>query len=390
MSISFWLDEPQKKSITSDVLIIGAGLAGLSAAYWLEKKDPNLKIAVIEKHSLGFGASGRNAGFITCGSSEHFNKLHKNFGFEKAVEIWKFSEANREYLKEEIMQSETSEVDFFATGSCTVAPSENDWVRFQTVYSNMQRAGIDVELINEDYLVSHYGVRNFQGAIQYKHDGIIHPIKLLNKIKSKLKNTTFYFGEEVYKMASQVNSVQIQTQKNHYSTKKVFVCLNGFVSSVLPEFKNHVLPQRGQIIVTEKLAPFVKGPCYLTKHLCYFRQLPSGELLVGGFRNHDIEAENTSHDEATDKIQNALTDFTTSYFKNTENIKIQYRWSGIMGFTKDEQMMIGEHPEKKNIYLMAGCSGHGMGLSFNAARVMVENSYGTQMPSYLDIKRVFN
>lgn len=390
MTISYWLDETQKQAHTYDMLIIGAGIAGLSTAYWLERQHPNAKIAVIEKYSLGFGASGRNAGFVTCGSAEHFNKLHNQFGFEKAIEIWKFSEQNRELLRSEIFGDHPAAVDFFSTGSCTVASSEADWARYQTLLQDMKRAQIDVELIDEKYLVSHYGVRNFQGAIQYKHDGLIHPVKLLNKIKSKLKRTDFYFGEEVFRLTNSSFDVEVQTQKNKFSAGKAFVCLNGFVSQLLPELKNHVKPQRGQIVVTDSLPPFVKGPCYLTKHLCYFRQLPTGELLVGGFRNHDIEAENTALDETTDKIQTALTEFVTSYFKNTENIRIQYRWSGIMGFSKDEQMLIGQHPERKNIHLMAGCSGHGMGLSFNAARVMVENAFGAPTPDHLSLKRIFN
>lgn len=390
MTISYWLDKPQKQTITYDMIVIGAGIAGLSTAYWLERQHPTMKIAVIDKHSLGFGASGRNAGFVTCGSAEHFNKLHKQFGFEKAVNIWRFSEQNRELLKSEIFGDNPSSVDFYSTGSCTVAASEADWARYQNLAQDMLRAKIDVELIDEKYLSSHYGVRHFQGAIQYKEDGIIHPIKLLNKIKAKLQRTDFYFGEEVFRLNSSNFEVEVHTQKNKFSAGKVFVCLNGFVSQLLPELKHHIKPQRGQVIVTESLPAFVKGPCYLTKHLCYFRQLPTGELLVGGFRNHDPEAENTALDEATDKIQQALTDFVTGYFKNTDHVKIQYRWSGVMGFSKDEQMLIGEHPTKKSVYLMAGCSGHGMGLSFNAARVMVENAFNAKLPEHLDIKRISN
>lgn len=390
MTISYWLDESPKQSRTYDMIVIGAGIAGLSTAYWLERKHPTMKIAVIDKHSLGYGASGRNAGFVTCGSAEHFNKLNKQFGFEKAIEIWRFSEQNRELLKSEIFADNPLGVDFYSTGSCTVASSEADWARYQTLYQDMLRAKIDVELIDENYLSTYYGVRNFQGAIQYKQDGIIHPIKLLNKIKSKLCNTDFFFGEEVFRVDSSTFDVEVQTQKNKFSAGKVFVCLNGFIPQLFPEMKNHIKPQRGQIIVTESLPSFIKGPCYLTKHLCYFRQLPTGEVLVGGFRNHDAEAENTSLDEATDKIQNALSDFVKSYFKNTDNVRIQYRWSGIMGFSKDEQMMIGKHPERRSVYLMAGCSGHGMGLSFNAARVMVENAFSAALPSHLDIQRIFN
>ncbi len=389
MTISYWLDETQKKTLNYDVLIVGAGISGLSTAYWLEKKDSSLKIAIIEKHSLGFGASGRNAGFVTCGSAEHFSKLNKKFGLNKAIEIWRFSEQNRELLKSEIFHDDPTSVDFYSTGSCTVAPNESDWARYQILEKEMLDAKIDVELIDENYLTKHYGVQNFRGAIQYKHDGIIHPLKLLQKMKSKLRNTTFFFGEEVFRLNSSSTKIELQTQKNIFSGKKVFVCLNGFISQLLPELKEHIKPQRGQIVLTESLPAFVKGPCYLTKHLCYFRQLPSGELLVGGFRNHDSEAENTSLDEATVKIQTALTEFVSSYFKNSKNIQIQYRWSGIMGFSEDEQMLIGEHPEKPNVFLMAGCSGHGMGLSFNAARVMVENAFGSALPQHLDIKRIF-
>lgn len=388
MTISYWLDESLSQNKNFDIVILGAGIAGLSSAYWLEKKDPNLKIAIIDKHSIGYGASGRNAGFVTCGSAEHFNKLHNQFGFEKATEIWKFFEQNRELLKQEIIQNQTEDVDFFQTGSCTVAPSNQDWDKYQKIFSDMTKAGIDVQMVDEKFLNEKYSVRNFQGAIEYKHDGIIHPVKLLNKIKSKLKNTTFLLSEEVHQVKNDSTGVQIKTQHFTLSAKNVFVCLNAFTHNVFPEFKAALKPQRSQIILTEALAPFVKGPCYLPKHLCYFRQLHTGELLVGGFRNHDLENENTALDEITDKIQNALVDFTRSYFQNTKDVKIKHRWSGIMAFTADEQVLIGAHPTRPNTHVLVGCSGHGMGHGFNSARVLVENFFGQKIPAHLDIKRI--
>ncbi len=378
MTISYWQQHlsqtPQLSNSKSfDVCIIGAGIAGLSTAYWLEKNNPNLKIAIIDQFFLGAGASGRNAGFITCGSAEHFQKLMTSFGIQKAIEIWQFSEKNRELLIQEIMNDDFDSADFKQTGSCTVAATADDWQRYQNLSQTMKAAGIDTELIDEKYLEQHYGVNGFSGAIQYKHDGVVHPIKLLEKIKSKLKSTTFIFGEKIMHVES--NSVcKITTTQTQIQCQKIFSCLNGFTSELLLEYKNLIKPQRGQIILTEPLPLFVKGPCYLTKHLCYFRQLQTGELLVGGFRNFDIETENTATDQITEKIQNALTDFTQNYFKNTKNIRIKNRWSGIMGFTPDGQLILGEHPTHKNIFLMGGCSGHGMGLSFHAAKVLVDSS----------------
>lgn len=391
MSISYWQNSfyaQNSKSLEYDIVIIGAGIAGLSTAYWIEKTQPQLKIALIDKQFIAAGASGKNAGFVTCGSAEHFHKLQQQFGLDKAVEIWKFSETNRQLVGQEIIQNNSSEVDYFQTGSATVCPRPSEWERYLTIEKTMKTAGIDVELVTPDLLQKNYGVKNAVGAIQYLHDGIIHPVKLLNQIQKKLKRTDFYFNEEVFNIAETHNQVQIQTRSHSFQAGKVFAGLNGFVSELFPELKNLVKPQRGQVVVTEKLPPFVKGPCYLTEHLCYFRQLPTGELLVGGFRNQDLEAENTAFDSISEKIQQALTQFTQSYFNNTQTVKINYRWSGVMGFTPDGQMLIGQIPSSKNIYTMAGCSGHGMGLSFHAAKVMVENALSnTPVPSHLNIQR---
>ena len=95
MSTSFWLDRTDKNSKKNfDVIIVGAGISGLSTAYWLEQEDPSLKIAILEKNRLGYGASGRNAGFVTCGSVEHFNRMIGKHGKDQAVDIWRFSETN--------------------------------------------------------------------------------------------------------------------------------------------------------------------------------------------------------------------------------------------------------------------------------------------------------
>ncbi len=394
MTLSYWLDPAANISSDDladgnlfDVIIIGAGIAGLSTAFWLEQKDPQLKIVVIDQGGLGNGASGRNAGFITCGSAEHFYKLTVQFGLKKATEIWKFSELNRELLRTHIFGDDFNSVDFVPTGSCTVAATDSDWSRYQELAQTMLSAGIAVSLIDEKYLQQNYAVRNFAGAIQYAHDGVVHPLKLLKKIKSKLNNTKFIFNSKIISWSDQSGTCTIQLATHNISASKLIFCLNGFTENLLPEIKHLVKPQRGQIILTEPLKKFIHAPCYLTQHLCYFRQLATGELLVGGFRNHDLEAENTNLDQVTDKIQQALEDFTKSYFKELVQVKINYRWSGIMGFTPDNQMIIGKLPEKQNAYTMAGCSGHGMGLSFHAARVLIDSIYDGKIPEHLDIQR---
>ena len=103
MSVSYWNDRSGPTPTQADVVIIGGGIAGLSAAYWIGKEDPSMKIVVVEKFEIGAGATGRNAGFVTCGSVEHFNRLVEKHGREEALQIWQFSEENMRLLKEHII-----------------------------------------------------------------------------------------------------------------------------------------------------------------------------------------------------------------------------------------------------------------------------------------------
>lgn len=387
MSISYWNSVSDKKKIETDFLVIGGGIAGLSAAYWLEKKFPSAKITLIERHKIGSGASGRNAGFVTCGSSEHFAKLAKDFGIEKAVEIWKFSEQNRELLKSEIIKNSADKILFANTGSCTVAASDADYSRYATLAETMTKMGIHVELINETKIAADYAVKGFKGGIEYKHDGEVHPLRLLKELRTQLKNTDIIEDQEIDKIEAG-SQVHCETQHLCIRSEKVLVTVNGYLGLLWPNWEKVVRPQRGQVIVTEPLPKRVKGPCYLTKHLCYFRQMPTGELLIGGFRNLDLDRENTYTDQLSDKIQTALFDFSKNFFDFTSQAKIKNQWSGIMGFTPDGQMVIGEVPQIKNVHLMAGCSGHGMGLSFHAANVLVDSlSDETAVPSHLSVNR---
>lgn len=390
MTQSFWQDFKLNTATTKlqnyDYVIIGGGIAGLSTAYWLLQKEPQLKIGIIEKYNIGYGASGRNAGFVTCGSTEHFIKMKDQFGLDKATEIWKFSEDNRKLLQEHIIQDNADLVDFKITGSCTVAANSERWAYYQEMAKIMRTQNIDVYEVNAKDMDRDYGVTGFEGGIVYAGDGYIHPIKLLGQILNKI-SAHFHEQTEVQDLIRSVKGYTVKTDKGEIAATKVIVTVNAYLPLVNPKFANLIVPGRGQILLTKSLQQFVKGPCYLTKHLCYFRQLPTGELLIGGFRNLDTETEKTHTDTTTDIIQTALLDFVKHHFRLGAQAEIARQWSGIMGYSPDGQMLIGSQVDASDLHYIAGCSGHGMGLSFNAAKTLVDGIYGQPIPKHLDIKR---
>jgi hypothetical protein len=189
MSVSYWMDSLgfEKAQKNYDIVIVGAGIAGLSTYYWLKKEDPTLKIAIIDKNEFGFGASGRNAGFITCGSVEYFNRLVGTHGIEKAIEIWNFSEKNLELLTDEILNTKEiqDECGFERKGSFSLASTNEELKELTDSAKIMLENKIDVEILDQSEVQKRLGVKEFVGGIKYVKDASIHPLKLLKAIIEK-------------------------------------------------------------------------------------------------------------------------------------------------------------------------------------------------------------
>ncbi len=373
MSVSYWQDSyGLGDSLCTDVLIIGAGLAGLSTAYWLSRKDPSLSIVVIDKGEIGAGASGRNAGFITCGSTEHFSRMISAYGEDKAEEIWKFTEENhsliiREFTREQLRRR----CEYRQRGSWTLAATEHEIEVIQQTVSSLQAKGVGVEWFGEEYVSNHLLCEGFYGGAKYYSDGEIHPVKFLRQIASYLKAIPIIENREVFQVGEKGGRLLVLAQGVQVLTESIVLATNAYSSQLFPYFKDKIAPTRGQIIVTEPVEQFLE-PCYCGFVLDYFRQLADGRVLVGGFRNADVEKEVGFSDEINPIIDQKLEKFLRTYFSPLRNVSIDYRWSGVMGFAADGYPMVGSLPEDPRIFFTAGFTAHGLGYTFKMGQVLAD------------------
>lgn len=389
MSTSFWLDRSDKlEKKTFDAVIVGAGISGLSAAFWLKKEDPSLKIAIVERGRVGFGASGRNAGFITCGSVEHFNRLIGKHGLDEAVAIWKFSEKNLHLLEEFIIQGDGAPLQFEKKGCYSLAAHEAEFKELNNVAETMTKLKIPVEIFDAKTVEKSTGAKNFAGGIKYIDDATVHPIRLLERMVSKLDGITIIEGTEVYDVTEgDGGSRVVKTDGGEIECSMVIYALNGYSPQMHPYFADKIYPTRAQILMMEKVPRFMDGPCYANFYLDYFRQLPSGELLIGGFRQLEKATEVGYSDHITDTIQNALHDFVRTHLPQFNDKNVSHRWSGVMGFSKDGQPMVGALPEDGQTFFMGGYTGHGIGLAFHTGKCLVDMMFGRDVPSWLSARR---
>jgi glycine/D-amino acid oxidase-like deaminating enzyme len=389
VSVSYWMDNSSRETITKDIVIIGGGIAGLSAAYWLYKEDPSLDIALVEKYELGEGATGRNAGFITCGSVEHFNRLVEKHGAKEAAEIWKFSEENLRLLKEEIICEEGDDLLFSQKGSFSLASTENEFAELKSSSELMKNYSIDVEELDEKAIQARLCSLGFVGGIKYCDDASIHPLRLLRQIRKKLDGkVSFYENHEVYNIETKSGTKIVRSKKAVFEAPIVLMATNGYSSLLDPFFKDKIFPTRGQILATSPVPQFMEAPCYANFVLDYFRQLPTGEVIIGGFRQLQKDAEIGYSDQTTDIIQNALEDFLQKHIPKVRESKITHRWSGIMGFSIDGQPMVGALPTDSQLFFIGGFTAHGLGLAFHCGKILADSLFERVIPAFISARRL--
>ena len=388
MSTPYWLDRsPQQQKQTYDVVIIGGGISGLSTAYWLHQEDPNLRVALLEKNSLGSGATGRNAGFITCGSVEHFNRMVSKHGEQQALEIWRFAEENMNLLKNHIIEGDGSQVEFAQRGAYSLAAEETEFKELKQVSDIMKKHNIPVEVYGADEVLKNVGAMGFVGGIKYCRDGEVHPWKLAQWIAKKCHADCFEQTEAFQVLDNGDGTRVVKTSKGDFEAPLVVFCLNGYSNLMSDYFKDKIYPTRGQMLMMEPMEMFMDGPCYANFYLDYFRQMPTGELLIGGFRQLEKETEVGYSDHITDSIQEALHDLVRKHLPKLQDKKVTHRWAGIMGFSQDGEPLIGSLPNDSQTFFCGGYTGHGIGLAFHASQKLVDLIFGRSIPDWLSSRR---
>jgi glycine/D-amino acid oxidase-like deaminating enzyme len=116
-------------------------------------------------------------------------------------------------------------------------------------------------------------------------------------------------------------------------------------------------------------------------------QLPTGQIVAGGWRQHASDAEKGYSDETTEVIQSGIAQFLREHFPALGELRITHRWGGVMGFSGDGLPFIGELPGRPRVKYLAGHTGHGLGFAFESARRLVDVAIDGASPGWLGARR---
>lgn len=380
MSVSIWQADDTQPIRDVDVLVIGAGLVGCSAAYFASQAGHD--VVITEMRDIAMGASGRNAGFMISGLDTYYHRAVEEYGAEVAREMWNLSSETIDFWKQIV--AESGDVPMQETGSLLLAETEKEAEELVIAAQALKDAGIDVIFHSSDPLE-----RGYFAAIEQTRDAAVHPVKLTQAI-FKASNSELITNNEVYKIVqSAADVVTVYTQKTIFKARYVILATNAYSPKIDPYFYDKIIPTRAQVFVTEPLDESVIDVCgYSNYGYMYYRMTFDNRFLIGGARDKYMQREHdTTEDRVNVLVQSELEHYMQKYFPDV-NKPISRRWAGIMGFSVDGLPLAGILPNKARVGFAVGFTGHGLALGAGVAKRAVELLLHGEHAGAVDARRL--
>lgn len=368
-----------RRGVRADVAIIGGGYTGLSAAYHFKSADPSLEVAVLEAETTGFGASGRNAGFVMTLFGASAGLMRTLHGKQAVREAHVYMERAIAAL-EDFLYEHSLDCDYERSGFLKVATSAAYVARVQREIELFHSLGIaGFHWLDGDQTRERVDSKAYLGACYEPHCGLINPIKWVDALRrlALQSGVRLYERTRVREVVGQVGRYRITTQGGGSIVANRVVCATNGYTHLLPGLTSKQIPAFAYIIVTAKLSDEQRaaigwngreGIEDARNFMHFYRLTPDGRLLVGGGPGLVPYAGNMDND-ASPAAWKHLEHFIGATFPALRDIDIEYRWGGAFSVTSDSTPLIGTLDGGGTIYAI-GCTGHGVAMTHMNGRII--------------------
>lgn len=346
----------------AEVVVIGGGYVGGATAYWLARRG--VAALLLERRGVSTGATGRNAGFIAPGLGMSFADAMTRYGREGAVQRLAFTRRGRE-LALALIRDLAIDCDLEAPGGLTIAASPEEWQALQASGRALQREGFDFPLLERAELQRHVDAplpARFLGALFNPETLLVNPAKLNNGVVrgALALGARLALGVEANGLEAQDGGVVVHTNRGAVTADYAVLATNAWTPLIATALAGRIVPVRGQIFATEPAPRIFRRAMSTNWGYEYWSQRQDGRIVLGGARWAAADRDEGYYaEELNPTIQDALARFLSESFPALAGVRIERRWSGIMGFSRDGYPCIGRLPGAARLLVAAGFTGHG-------------------------------
>lgn len=348
MAFSYW--ESTEWLEGRDLIIIGGGIVGLSAALQAKSDLPNRKVSVIERDPFGGGGSTKNAGFACFGSTRELQHDRAQLGDDAALSVLTKRINGLHKLRSTLGDDA---MGYRACGSLELFRKQTEYdVPTATELKEINEWASEATGLSSTFsFADAQNLRGIEqsaiaGAVSSKLEGSVDTGKLIRSLRSRVEalGVDLLFGLEVTALEATHDSQRIHVQRSNsigtsdgiwLETPHVIIATNGFARELLPDCD--VSPQKNLVLVTEPITHLnFDKTVHMDAGYIYARNI-ANRMLIGGGRHWEFD-----NDEA---VESALLQILHDLWPQTKSATIAAKWTGTLGVGKSREPIVAKvHP----------------------------------------------
>jgi glycine/D-amino acid oxidase-like deaminating enzyme len=394
-SRSLWLDTlaapivPRAQlrgDIAADVAIVGAGLIGLWSAHCLARAEPTLEIVVVEAEIAGFGAAGRNAGFVSAGIAGKAQAYLAHGGWDGVQRAERAMIEGIDYVGD-VVAREGIECGWTKSGSLRIATSQAQLERVRAGIKDRHERGLgksDMQPLGAEEVASRVRVPGVVGGAYTPHCARVHPGRLVRgladacerrgvKIFERSRVSGIEPGQVQCAARDGVSAATVRAPIVVQATEAFTVDLPGQHRDYMPVF-SHMLAteplddQTWSAIGWERCETLADQ-----RHLfTYAQRTADGRIAIGGRGAwYRMGSAIRASDERPAAVHAALERTLRAWFPAAADAAISHRWGGVFAVPRDWSMSI-ELDHATGLARAGGLAGHGLVASSLCGRTLAD------------------
>ena len=383
-NVSFWYDElgipapraPLAGHTSADVCIVGAGFTGLWAAYYLKQADPSLSIVVVEQRFAGYGASGRNGGWLFGGIAGSRSRYAKTHGRQSVIDLQHAMNATVDEVIS-VAQRESIDADIVKGGVLEVAYTPAQYERLKGFIAEEHAwEETDHQLLTAEESSSRINVANTHGGAFSPHGARIQPAKLVRGLADVVERLGVTIAEQT--TVTEIKPHRVITDRGDVAADYVLRATEGFTAGI-KGLKRSWLPMNSSMIVTDPLPESAWDQIGwqnletlgdMAHAYCYAQRTADGRIAIGG-RGVPYRFGSQTDNDGTTQAQTveALREILVRMFPAASSVPVAHAWSGVLGVPRDWCSTVGLDPQT-GVGWAGGYVGHGVATTNLAGRTL--------------------
>lgn len=357
--------------LSVDVVIIGGGFTGVASAVELAEKG--LKVAIVESHKIGWGATGRNGGQVTgslSGDEAMRKQMRRSLGDEVDDFIWNLRWRGHAIIRQRVAKYAIACDLKQGHLHAAYKPSHLPGLRADHEEAVRRGMGDEVSLLDRQQVRGLLESELYHGAIKNTRNLHLHPLNLcIGEARAAESLGALIFEHSQVLEIVHGEHPAVITAHGRIDARQVLLAGDVYHKLEPGKLKGKIFPAMGGIVTTEPLGDLAKrlNPEDLAVYDCrfvldYYRMTADGRLLFGGGANY-------SGKDSRD-IAGELRPCIEQTFPALKGVAIDFQWSCAMGIVINRIPQLGKLSD--NVWYCQGYSGHGIATSHIMGEIMAQ------------------